>query len=93
MASNKNEHIIKRFKDVHGDRYDYSLVEYKNSKTKVKIICKEHGVFEQTPEKHCSKQGCPKCNNKNVTTEEFVEKSIKKHGKKYDYKLVDYKNS
>jgi len=93
MASNKNEYIIKRFKDIHKDKYDYSLVEYKNSKTKVKIICKEHGVFEQTPEKHCSKQGCPKCNNKNVTTEEFVEKSIKKHGKKYDYKLVDYKNS
>lgn len=88
-----NEQIIDRFKNVHGDRYDYSLVEYNNSKTKVKIICSAHGVFNQTPGKHCSKQGCPKCNNKNVTTEEFIEKSIKKHGKKYDYKLVDYKNS
>jgi hypothetical protein len=88
-----DKEVLKRFKYVHGDRYDYSLVEYKNSKTKVKIICSIHGVFEQTPEKHCSSQNCPKCNSKNVTNEEFIEKSIKKHGNKYDYKLVFYKNS
>jgi hypothetical protein len=29
------------------NNYDYSLVEYKNNKTKVKIICEKHGVFEQ----------------------------------------------
>lgn len=52
---------IEDFKNYHGDRYDYSLVEYKNSNTKVNIICKEHGVFEQTPTAHKNGQGCPKC--------------------------------
>lgn len=48
---------------IHGNKYDYSLVEYKNISIKVKIICKEHGIFEQTPSKHInSKQGCPFCN-------------------------------
>jgi hypothetical protein len=44
---------------VHFYKYDYSLVEYINNKTKVKIICKEHGIFEQTPGNHKSGHGCP----------------------------------
>ena len=46
------EELLIQFKTAHGDRYDYSLVEYKNAQTKVKIICKEHGVFEQLPQSH-----------------------------------------
>ncbi len=46
----------------HGDRYNYSLVEYTNNRTKVKIICKEHGMFEQTPYCHVNReQKCSKC--------------------------------
>ena len=53
---------IERAKVVHGDKYDYSLVEYKNTHTKVKIICKFHGIFEQTPVAHVSiKTKCPLC--------------------------------
>jgi len=50
-------------REIHGDIYDYSLVAYKNATTKVKIICNNHGVFEQTPDMHCYSycQGCPKC--------------------------------
>lgn len=50
-------------KEVHGDRYDYSKSVYKNATTKLKIICKEHGVFSMTPDMHCfsNKQGCPSC--------------------------------
>ena len=88
----KTEQVIDRFKNAHGDRYDYSQVQYINSKRKIKIICKEHGVFEQTPEKH-QYQGCSKCVNKNITNEEFIQKSKITHGKKYDYSLVEYKNS
>ena len=55
------QEVIKEFKDIHGDLYDYSLVEYKTDKTKVKIICKEHGMFEQEPRGHKIGQGCPKC--------------------------------
>ena len=48
---------------THGNKYDYSLVEYKNTEEKVKIICPVHGVFEQSPKKHKKGQGCPKCSN------------------------------
>lgn len=48
--------------NIHKNKYDYSLVEYINSVTKVKIICPSHGVFYQTPVAHIhQKQGCPNC--------------------------------
>lgn len=58
--SNTNE-FIEKSKLVHLDRYDYSLVKYKNAKSKVKIICKKHGLFEQAPTKHLYGNGCPVC--------------------------------
>jgi hypothetical protein len=52
----------KHGKDIHKDKYDYSKVVWKNVKTKVNIICKIHGEFWQTPDKHLNnEQGCPKC--------------------------------
>lgn len=42
------EEFIEKAKKVHGDKYDYSLVEYKDSRVKVKIICPKHGVFIHT---------------------------------------------
>lgn len=59
--SNTEEFIKKSIK-LHGNTYDYSLVEYKNSGKKVTIICKKHGKFFQEPRIHLSKCGCPKCN-------------------------------
>lgn len=53
--------IINKFKEVHGDTYDYSLVEYEGYKEKVKIICPTHGKFEQGANKHLLKRGCPHC--------------------------------
>jgi very-short-patch-repair endonuclease len=86
-----NIDFIHNAKNVHGDKYDYSLVEYINAKTKVKIICPKHGIFEQTPNNHISnKNGCPKC--KNLITD-FIEKANAIHNNKYDYSLVNYQNS
>ncbi len=59
-TDNKTD-VINKFKETHGDVYDYSLVEYINDKIKVKITCLKHGVFEQIPMKHKCGQGCPKC--------------------------------
>ena len=55
--------FIKKSKDIFGDIFDYSLVEYKNWKTKIKLICKKHQhIFYVQPNAHLSKsQGCPKC--------------------------------
>ena len=55
------EEIFAGFKEVHRDRYDYSQVKYTNTDTKVIIICKIHGEFQQTAAKHLSGQGCPTC--------------------------------
>ncbi len=90
--------FIKKAKDIHGSKYDYSLVNFINSRTKVKIICPEHGLFEQRANNHIAgKNGCPKCaqqkrnNKKLVGTQEFINRSIKVHGDKYNYSLVEYK--
>jgi very-short-patch-repair endonuclease len=91
--------VLKRFKNVHGDEYDYSLVEYVNTDTKVSIICKKdgHGVFEQTPNMHHHGQGCPKCGltkGKGGLTQKEVLKRFKKvHGDEYDYSLFEYVNT
>lgn len=61
LYSKGRDKFIKDAKEIHGDMFDYSLVDYKNNKTKVKIICNEHGVFETTPEAHLNGCGCPKC--------------------------------
>ena len=55
------EEFIKKAREVHGDKYDYSKVEYVGNKAKVTIICTEHGEFLQSPHKHLSGHGCEKC--------------------------------
>jgi len=88
------EKNIELSKIIHGDKYDYSLVEYKNSLTNVKIICPEHGVFNMCFNTHINqKQGCSYCVGKIKTTENFISAANKIHHNKYDYSLVEYKNS
>lgn len=89
-----NEEFIRRAKKVHKDKYDYSLSKYTLSKNKIKITCKEHGVFSQIARNHLNGSGCPKCARKRIslTTEEFIEKSIKMHGNWYNYSKVNYIN-
>lgn len=88
------EKFIEKATEIHGDRYDYSKVTYRNNYTKVCIICKEHGEFWQTPNNHLIGQGCSKCScNCKLTTEEFKKRAIKIHGNKYDYSLVNYVNA
>lgn len=64
------EEWIEEAKRIHGDKYDYSKVVYKGSKSKVCVTCKEHGDFWQLPYHHIGrKQGCPKCNASKLETE------------------------
>lgn len=75
----------------HGEKYDYTVSSYQGNRIKIKIRCKEHGIFEIYPKHHLyQKQGCPECSKKNYTTDEFIKKCIDKHGDKYDYSLVQY---
>jgi hypothetical protein len=89
-AGNKKlttRNFIERASVVHDYKYDYSNVDYKNIKTKVDIVCKEHGIFSQTPTDHIhSGYGCPVCGGtKPVTTKEFIQRSQDVHGNRYDY--------
>ena len=89
------ETFIKKSRQIHGDKYDYSKVEYVNNKTKVCIICPEHGEFWQKPEKHMNQgHGCPKCGGTGkLTQKEFIDKCKIIHHFKYDYSKVDYINT
>ena len=99
MAKKKTtEEFINDARKVHGDKYNYSKAHYVNSKTKVCIICPEHGEFWQEASNHLNRQGCPKCGNENKggycrsSKEEFIKKARKVHGDKYDYSKVEYVN-
>ena len=86
--------FVEKSNSIHNFKYDYSFVKYKGNKTKVEIICPEHGSFWQTPSSHFKRRGCPICSGKcKYTTEEFIQKAQQIHNQKYDYRLVDYKNA
>lgn len=90
------EDFIKKAKEKHGDKYNYDNVEYVNNKTKVCIICHEHGEFWQRPAEHTKGCGCPKCANDStgercrLSKSDFIKKARKVHGDKYNYDKVEY---
>jgi len=89
------ESFVERANIIHESKYDYSKVNYVNADTKITILCKEHGEFEQIPDFHLNRKcGCPKCaNNVTLTNSEFIDKAITVHSDKYDYSQVKYKNN
>ena len=96
--SNTDIFIIKS-REIHGDKYDYSKVNYIRSNDKVIIICKKHGEFLQTPKSHITKNaGCVKCATENIriilsfTYNDFVNKAKIIHDNIYDYSKVEYIN-
>lgn len=87
-----NEFINKATK-IHGDRYDYSHVDYIGALAKVTIFCKKHGKFNQKAGDHLFGYGCPKCNNMFMDTEKFIIKANLVHHGQYDYSLSNYVNA
>jgi hypothetical protein len=91
--------FIEKSIKIHGDKYDYSKVEYLNSKTKVCIICnkideitgEKHNEFLQVPYSHLSGSSCPKCSNHFMSKEIFIKRACVIHNNRYDYSNVDYK--
>lgn len=94
-ATVTTEEFIAAARQVHGDRYDYSLVDYVNNRTEVTIICPVHNTFLQTPDSHINaKRGCQDCGgSKPHTRDSFIEKAIAMHGDFYDYSAVKYVNN
>lgn len=91
MRKLTTEEFIQKARQIHGDKYDYSKVNYINNSTKIIIICPIHGEFEQRPSKHLSGQGCSKCSGhykRNI--KEFIEEASILHNNKYDYSKVNF---
>jgi hypothetical protein len=82
------EKFIEKAKKMHGNKFDYSYTIYVNAKTKIKIKCPKHGIFELLPRDHIrddkrqrSKGGCKKCSSVfKHTTESFIQKAHQVHG-------------
>lgn len=78
---------------VHSNRYDYSQSVYTRQKDKLKIVCPNHGVFEQTPDKHIHGKGCAECaGNTRKDNSYFINRSVDVHGLRYDYTKSKYIN-
>lgn len=91
MKKKTNDEFIQESKKLHGlCKIDYSICDYKNAITKVKLIClkhEEHGIFECLPNNHLSKKsGCPKCTGRmKMTYNRFIQLASKKFGAKFNY--------
>lgn len=91
----RKQFFLQKSAEVHGDYYDYSLVEYTFNYEKVSIICPKHGVFLATPNNHTNGAGCPYCNTKNYSTRvidqvSFLSRCVEVHGNRYDYSKAVY---
>jgi len=85
MKKLTTEEFIKRAFKVHGSRYEYPD-EYINNSTKIRIICKKHGEFWQSPNVHLNRSGCQKCGNVfKHNTSTFIKRAFKVHGSRYEY--------
>jgi hypothetical protein len=96
----RTSEFIEKSNKIHGNKFDYSKVDYNGSHKKVSIICQEHGEFFQSPTNHLSGNGCPKCAWQNyrgkyrlTTLETFLSQAKEIHGDKYDYSKVQWKNT
>lgn len=93
-TKHSTEQLIKKFKTVHGNRYDYSLVT--NDLPKVKIICKQHGVFEQSKHTHIKGTVCYQCSledaskHRRLDVKKLIERFKSVYGDKYDYSQIVY---
>ena len=109
QRSNNND-FIKKAQIIHTDDignplYDYSNINYLTSKSKISIICKVHGIFQQSPNNHLTGYGCIKCrddksgNSQRLTKDDFIRKAQLVHIDEetreplYEYDKVIYKNN
>lgn len=82
-TKNQDE-VIKSFISIHGDKYDYSGVNYEHNKVNIDIKCNTHGIFKQTPHNHLQGAGCPKCSLENIGWTKTLWFESAKNSKKYD---------
>lgn len=89
------EDFVRRAREKHADVFDYSQSVYTGYDSKLTIICRLHGPFEQSPSNHLCGTGCPDCakEGRRATTESFKVAARAVHGDRYGYGLVEYASS
>lgn len=89
--------IVSEFKQIHGDFYDYSRVDYRSAlesnRGNVEILCPIHGSFFQNYNHHLSGSGCPKCSRRYTDFKGFLELARSLYGDQYSYDKTDYVDS
>lgn len=65
-----DQEVIRKSKKAHGNKYDYSRMNYTGAANKISILCPAHGLFEQNAQSHWSGCGCPKCSMGNKSSSE-----------------------
>lgn len=99
MRRSNTAAFIRKAQQIHGDRYQYNLVQYQLARVKVVIICPSHGQFEQRPNDHLGGDGCPQCkfeklaDMKRGSAESFISRANEVHANQYDYSQIEYKNA
>jgi hypothetical protein len=88
------EQFIAKARAIHGDKYDYSKVNYTGTKNKITIICPEHEEFEIQANEHissrCGGSGCKYCNRQTIHPADYIQDCIRVHGNTYDLSKVNY---
>lgn len=87
--------FISKSRAVHGDKYDYSKVEYETNASMIRITCSKHGEFVQRASSHLAGCKCKKCfqEESRLTTEQFITNAKRIHGDTYDYSKVKYRDN
>lgn len=99
VHSYDKEKFLELAHQKHGNKYDYSQMNYIDYTTPITIICPKHGIIEQRPDVHIKSEGCQKCGREKAnlsetyTYEQFVKKANIVHFNKYDYSKTSYINS
>lgn len=90
----RSDSFLRRCKEIHNDKYDYSLVDYTYSYNKITIICPHHGEYNQRAQNHLAGRGCHSCAGSDgvsgKTTKEFISEVESKFGNKYLLDRVEY---
>ena len=88
----RKQTFLSKSKKIHGDKFDYSKVDFVKESLEVTIICPIHGEFQQIARSHSDGNGCARCSGvAKLTTEEVILRFRETNGDKYDYSKVNYK--
>ena len=87
------DEILTRFREAHGDLYDYSKMVYVHANEKVIVGCRIHGDFLAIPRTHWGGARCVYCSRTTITQELFISEAKVKYGDRYTYEKTKYTGS